>query len=260
MRMKTLTGILSTLLLLSVNYTVNGQHCRLVKQTISAGTQDDVRIGAAKVMETQFYYNSDNGLDSVTSYLGQSYACRYNGDTITVVTYNKRAYTTATYLPDETGKFYALVETTRMVDKDGNFSSNDVDTTVSNYLYDIDNRVVEVIRFSNASYKNSRVKIIWENGNKIAEEFSDNKGKISQRQLYEYYNDKPYQQLYPLEVNTADRTKNLVKRSVLEVGGAKVMTVDFSYEWNVDGLVTKMLSTTAGDSRTTVTTFTYNCR
>lgn len=260
MRMKTLTGIVTTLLLLVISYTLQAQRCNIVQQTVSRGTKEDERLGAGKITNTYYYYNADNLLDSVVNDKGVVHVCKYSGDTVFVTAYSSVTISTATYLPDETGKFYALVETTRMVDKEGNLSASDVDTTVSNYLYGAGNRLAEVIKFSNASYKNSRVKVMWENGNKIAEEFSDNKGKISQRQLYEYYTDKPYQQLYPLEVNTADRTKNLVKRSVLEIGGTKIMTIDFSYEWNADGLVSKMLSTTAGDSRTTVTTFTYNCR
>lgn len=251
--------ILPALLLLYLQPVV-AQHCNLVQQTVVRHNAEDERLGSDRKNITTYYYDAYNRLDSMVTETGEVFTWQYNGDTIAVQNSTGNTQTINTYLPDASGRTAALLTVTFYINDSTGQVSPVADTAVSSYMYAPDGTLLETITLSNRSYKNGRVKYNWANGNKIVEEYGDLRNHTQQRQLYEYYTDVPYQQLFPNQQTPADYSRNLVKRSVLEVNNRPVMTIEFTYDFNAQGLIARMTSLNVHNNQKTYTTFVYDCR
>ncbi|HRG90313.1 MAG TPA: hypothetical protein PLW44_14910 [Chitinophagales bacterium] len=251
--------ILPVLLLLYLQPVV-AQHCNLVQQTVVRHNAEDERLGSDRKNITTYHYDAYNRLDSMVTETNEVFTWQYSGDTITVQNSTGNTQTINVYLPDERRRTAALITVTFYINDSTGQVSPVADTTVSSYMYAPDGTLVETITLSNRSYKNGRIKYNWVNGNKIAEEYGDLRNHTQQRQLYEYYTDMPYQQLFPNQQAPTDYSRNLVKRSVLEVNNRPVMTIEFTYDFNAQDLVTRMTSLNVQNNQKTYTTFVYDCR
>lgn len=251
--------ILPVLLLLCIQ-PVAAQHCNLLQQTVVRHNAEDERLGSDRKNTTTYHYDYYNRPDTMVSETGQVYTWHYHNDTIIQYTETRNTQTVNTYLPDGIGHIAALVSITFYKNDSTGQVAPFADTVVNSYMYAADGTLFETITFGNQPGKNSRVKYTWAGGNKISEEYGDMRNRTRQRQLYEYYTDKPYQQLFPNQHGPADYSRNLVKRSALEVNNKPVMTIDFTYEFNAQGLVTRMTSLNVQNNQKTYTTFVYDCR
>ena len=251
--------ILPVLLLLYLQ-PVMAQHCNLVQQIVTRYNAEDERLGSERKNTTTYHYDAYNRIDTMLTETGEAFTWQYSGDTVAVQNSTGNTQTINTYIPDVNGRSATLLAVTFYINDSTGQVSPVADTAVSSYMYAPDGTLVETITLSNRSYKNGRVKYNWVNGNKIVEEYGDLRNHTQQRQLYEYYTDIPYQQLFPNQQAPADYSRNLVKRSVLEVNNRPVMTIEFTYDFNAQGLVTRMTSLNVHNNQKTYTTFVYDCR
>ncbi len=251
--------ILPVLLLLYLQPVV-AQHCNLVQQTAVRHNAEDERLGSERKSTITYQYDAYNRIDTMVTETGQVYTWHYRNDTIIQQTETRQTQTINTYLPDGNGHITALVSITFYINDSTGQLAPFADTVVSSYMYAADGTLFETITFGNQPGKNSRVKYTWTGGNKTCEEYGDMRNRTRQRQLYEYYTDVPYQQLFPGQQAPADYSRNLVKRSVLEVSNKPVLTIEFTYEFNAQGLVTRMTSLNVHNNQKTYTTFVYDCR
>ncbi len=254
------TSFLVALIMFTCLCGVVAQNCLIVEQRTTRDNADDERLVAAKTMVVKYHYDRFGRLDTMVKETGQVYTWRYIADTVVQQTGNRTSRTNNTYVMNRQGNVELQEAITDVFANDTTEARIASNMAVYNYFYNGEGKLAEMLSYGNEDNLNTKTVYKWENGNKIAEEVVDAKGKVSERLVYEYYEDKPYQNLYPTAVNLHDTPRNLIKTSSVQVNGVPLMTLTFFYEYNANGLISKLTTVSSTDNHKSVTEFIYDCR
>lgn len=259
--MKTIAGrFLAAIILCTAFVFGHAQNCLVTEHRTTKINGDDDRLGVTKTAVVKYSYDRFGRLDTMINENGQVSYWRYINDTIQQQSASPVSKTVNTYFLNRKGKAEQLETITDVFANDTSEVRISSNMSVSNYMYDRDGYLETIIAWGNRDNLNTKTVYKWSNGNKTAEEVVDNKGKVSERRVYEYYEDKPYQNLYPVAVNVGDTPKNMIKSSSYQLNGVTLMTLSFFYEYSATGLISKLTTVSSVDNRKTVTEFTYDCR
>lgn len=259
--MKHLHRLLIILILSATVVAGHSQTCQLKRQTIIRYNAAGNIVGppGQQIATTVYSYNANGKLQTMRMPWGQVYSYDYNGDTITEKTNTLRTETTTSYITGDNGKLqysYVLVYTFANDSSDQRIDSS---LTISNYLYANDGYLAETISWEQGTPLQTKTKHTWVNGNNTVNEVYDLKGRVKEKQVFEYYDDKPYQNLYPTPGNQFSQTRNLLKSINTLLNGRPLDLFTYIYEYNPDGTV-KTLKIALSGGNYSITEFAYDCR
>lgn len=198
-----------------------------------------------------FEYNEEGKLSTITNSENYTTNFTYSGDTIFAVKTkaNTTDYEKSIIINNEAGyASYVRIES----DKSGN------NWLEINYLYDNDNQLLKTSRiYSGGTTFISTLQ--WENGNPKSINFIS--PNVSYTVNYEYYNDKLSQE--GIGIQTQELTagyKTISAHNLLKSSAYPNDTINYNYEFDSEGKVIMMASTSTIDSATTRTNFQYLCK
>ncbi len=234
------------------------QKCLLVKESSSVCDSLGNRLNDNEPSINSFHYDKEGRVDTTIS--ANHLFCYWFYKPDTVITKENRGATEnvsilvinkSGYIQQMQYKSYIYTDTTHRWVIDSNIS-------IYNCLYDDEWHLVEMSSTGSKPYSNTKFKFIWKNGNKLYDEMYTGNNKLSRRQIYEYYDDKPFQDLSAEPVSTGIRTKNLIKSVSVEFNKKITMKTSYTYECNSNGLIRKRKEHSQG--YITISEYSYECR
>jgi len=240
------------------------QKCHLIQETFRNYDSLGNRLGGEEASITKYHYDKQGRMDTMFLFYNVDNYWSYKKDTVIMKDYRYNSTITHTYILDKTGKVQKCYETEYRfyINSLGEQTAEviDSDIVVRSWLYNKEGYCIEHSSRGNKNYLVDGVqKYKWENGNRIIDEFYDDKGLLFQTQEYEYYTDKPFQDLYPSPIRTGTSNKYLIKSLCSRVIGSHFTMCGFyDYEYNSLGLVNKCKETFGNDIR--ISEYTYDCK